>query len=71
MEARSEGVNGVPFFNIQVEGEDQKIASFSGAQPPETFKTIFQRLLTRLKSRVQNETFPIITWLQFLLMNQQ
>ena len=52
MEARSEGVSGVPFFNIQLEGEDQKIASFSGAQPPETFKAIFQRLLTRLKSSV-------------------
>ena len=52
MGARSEGVNGVPFFNIQLQGEDQKIASFSGAQPPETFKTIFQRLLTRLKARV-------------------
>ena len=52
MEAHDEGVNGVPFFNIQLQGEDQKIASFSGAQPPETFKTIFQRLVTRLKSRV-------------------
>ena len=52
MEARSEGVSGVPFFNIHVEGEDRTIASFSGAQPPETFKSIFQRLLTRLTSRV-------------------
>ena len=56
MGARSEGVNGVPFFNIQLQGEDQKIASFSGAQPPETFKTIFQRLLTRLKGEWKART---------------
>ena len=69
MGARSEGVSGVPFFNIHLEGEDQKIASFSGAQPPETFKTIFQRLLTRLTSRVQNETFPIKTQpLEFVMI---
>ena len=52
LEARDEGVNGVPYFNIQLKGEHQKIAAFSGAQPPETFKSIFQRLLTRLKASV-------------------
>lgn len=52
MDAHDEGVHGVPHFNIQLRGESQKIAAFSGAQPPETFKSIFQRLLTRLKSNV-------------------
>lgn len=52
MEAHDEGVNGVPYFNIHLKGESQRIAAFSGAQPPETFKSIFQRLLTRLKARV-------------------
>lgn len=52
MEAQGEGVHGVPHFNIQLRGEHQRIATFSGAQPPETFKSIFQRLLTKLKSRV-------------------
>ena len=52
MEARDEGVNGVPHFNIHLKGAEQTVASFSGAQPPDTFKSIFQRLLTRLKARV-------------------
>lgn len=52
MEAHDEGVHGVPFFNIHLEGESQKIAGFSGAQPPETFKSIFQRLLNRFKASV-------------------
>lgn len=52
MEAHDEGVHGVPFFNIHLKGESQKIAGFSGAQPPETFKSIFQRLLNRFKASV-------------------
>ena len=52
MEAHSEGINGVPYFNIRLKEQAQQVASFSGAQPPDTFKSIFQRLLTRLKSSV-------------------
>lgn len=52
MGAHDEGVNGVPHFNIHLKGETQMVASFSGAQPPDTFKSIFQRLLARLKSNV-------------------
>ncbi|XP_068698468.1 uncharacterized protein [Montipora foliosa] len=52
MEAHDEGINGVPYFKIRTEGENRAVASFSGAQPPDTFKSIFHRLLTRLKSSV-------------------
>jgi len=52
MGAHDEGINGVPHFNMYLKGEGQRVASFSGAQPPDTFKSIFQRLLARLKSRV-------------------
>ena len=52
LEARDKGVHGVPYFDIQLKGENQKIATFPGAQPPETFKSIFQRLLTRLKASI-------------------
>ena len=52
MEARDEGISGVPYFNIHLQGESHTAASFSGAQPPETFKSIFQRLLSRLKASV-------------------
>ncbi|XP_067051934.1 uncharacterized protein [Acropora muricata] len=52
MGARDEGINGVPHFNIHIKGDNHNIASFSGAQPPDTFKSIFQRFLTQLKSSV-------------------
>lgn len=52
MEPRDEGISGVPYFNIHLHGESHTAALFSGAQPPEMFKSIFQRLLTRLKASV-------------------
>ena len=52
MEARDEGINGVPYFNIRLKGQAEQVAVFSGAQPPDTFKSIFQRLLSQVKSSV-------------------
>ena len=52
MEAVDQGIHGVPYFNIQLKGVAQRIAAFSGAQPPETFISIFQRLLNKLKASV-------------------
>lgn len=52
MEARDEGINGVPYFNIRLKGQAEQVAAFSGAQPPDTFKSIFQRLLSQVKSSV-------------------
>lgn len=52
MGARDKGINGVPHFNVHIKGDNCNIASFSGAQPPDTFKSIFQHLLTQLKSSV-------------------
>jgi len=50
--ARDEGINGVPYFNIRLKGQAGQVAAFSGAQPPDTFKGIFQRLLSQVKSSV-------------------
>eukprot|EP00117_Sycon_ciliatum_P047429 scpid82829/ scgid5843/ len=46
-EGRSDyGVNGVPHFIISNQSEPNKQPySFSGAQPPETFTSVFERLL--------------------------
>ena len=52
MEARDEGINGVPFFSIRLKGQAEQAAAFSGVQPPDTFKSIFQRLLSQVKSSV-------------------
>lgn len=39
------GVNGVPFFLIHSDADDQKVYNFSGAQPTETFSSVFGQLL--------------------------
>ena len=39
------GVTGVPFFIVNSDVNKGKPYAFSGAQPPETFCNIFERLL--------------------------
>ena len=51
-EALDKGVNGVPYFFIHLKGNSRDVAAFSGAQPPDTFKKLFQRQLSKLKSNV-------------------
>ncbi|EDO44712.1 predicted protein [Nematostella vectensis] len=52
LEARQHGVNGVPFFSIIAKGCPDPPVAFSGAQPPDTFKKVFSRLLNQLKSSI-------------------
>ncbi|KXJ24374.1 hypothetical protein AC249_AIPGENE22707 [Exaiptasia diaphana] len=48
--ARIQGVSGVPSFEVYLKGENVgTYPSFSGAQPPATFVSIFQRLLKNAK----------------------
>lgn len=50
--AHHRGINGVPFFDIYIDGiNEKKPLSFSGAQGPAVFTDIFRRLLNTLKSK--------------------
>ena len=50
--ANRRGIHGVPFFDIFIAGvNDKDPMSFSGAQGPDVFLSIFKRLLNMLKSK--------------------
>ena len=48
--AHTRGINGVPFFDIYIEGlNEKKPVSFSGAQGKDVFLDVFGKLLHALK----------------------
>ena len=50
--AHERGINGVPFFDIYIDGlNDKRPMSFSGAQPPAVFIDVFKKLLNAVKSK--------------------
>ena len=51
-EAMDRGVSGVPHFDIHLKGSTKNVASFSGAQPPDTFKNVFRQQLAKIKASV-------------------
>lgn len=52
LEARGNEINGVPHFIIHLKGDKQNVLSFSGAQPIDTFKRVFQKFQNKMKSNV-------------------
>ena len=50
--ASANGIHGVPHFNVYLKSSTSRGLQFSGAQPPATFLSVFQRIVNFAKSRV-------------------